>query len=270
MKKEALRHPKMLDLASRLEIGRDQAIGKMTLLWDFVQDYAPRGDIGRLPDGAIAMACEWSGDPKPLIDAMVDAGWLERNAEHRIIVHDWPDHCERWVHAKLAKLEQSFLECYRHKVPSPEPTVEGSTEGSPVAEPLAEPNLKPKARKAGRSAVAANGACASGIKTEELGDTPRLLDWFKRACRRKKPPVCDCDADRLRWVGAAERALEIGDNPAALFTSITNKRQWDLITIDQEDRARGRLKLFDQAARPPPAELAAILEPFLSQTKPQI
>lgn len=128
MKREALRHPKMLDLASRLGIDRARAIGIVTLLLDWTADMAPQGDVGKWPDGAIAMACEWgtasgdvSRDATAFVGALVDAGWLDRHPKARLLVHDWPDHCERWVKSKLASLGLDFHPAYADLAPPAEP-----------------------------------------------------------------------------------------------------------------------------------------------------
>lgn len=140
MKRETLRHPKTYDLASRLGCSRPEALGYLTLLWDHVTEVAPRGDIGKWPDGAIAGACDYRGNAEAFVDALVDAGWLERHDTHRLIVHDWPDHCERWVKAKLQKLRLEFLECYARSVEATvEPTTEEPVEASPPRD-RTEPN----------------------------------------------------------------------------------------------------------------------------------
>lgn len=116
MKREALNHPKMLDLASRLDCSLATAIGHVTLLINWVADFAIRGDVGKWPDGAIARGCGFTVADTTVattvVTAFVDAGWLDRHDEHRLILHDWPDHAERWVRAKLAATNQSFLACY--------------------------------------------------------------------------------------------------------------------------------------------------------------
>ena len=140
MKRETLRHPKTYDLASRLGCSRPEALGYLTLLWDHVTEVAPRGDIGKWPDGAIAGACDYSGNAELFVEALVEAGWLERNERHRLIVHDWPDHCERWVKAKLLKLKLEFIDCYAgNVVATVEPTAEHPAEASPPRD-RTEPN----------------------------------------------------------------------------------------------------------------------------------
>ncbi|MBN2296398.1 MAG: hypothetical protein JXM70_28475 [Pirellulales bacterium] len=79
MKRAALTHPKMLDLASKLGIFRFHAIGIITLFLDWTADDAVAGDIGKWPDGAIARACEWHSDATEFVAALVAAGWLDIN-----------------------------------------------------------------------------------------------------------------------------------------------------------------------------------------------
>lgn len=122
MKREALRHPKMLDLAARLNIDRARAIGIVQLLWDFTVDYATAGDIGKWPNGAIARACEWTSEDvsdEQFVAALVGAGWLDADSQFRLIVHDWPVHCERYVRSKLTSQGAWFLSVYGlEKTPS--------------------------------------------------------------------------------------------------------------------------------------------------------
>jgi hypothetical protein len=100
---EALDHPKTLDLAARLNVELPTAIGMLELLWAFTGKKAPQGNIGKFPDGAIARSCYWMGDPQVFIDALIDAGFVDEHQTHGLCIHDWADHCPRWVHAKLKK-----------------------------------------------------------------------------------------------------------------------------------------------------------------------
>ena len=103
MKLEALDHPKTFDLAARLGIELPTAIGHLALLWAFVGKKAPQGDVGKWPDGAIARACHWMARPETFIQALRDAGFLDADPVHRLTVHDWHEHCPRWVLAKLGR-----------------------------------------------------------------------------------------------------------------------------------------------------------------------
>jgi hypothetical protein len=133
MKRETLRHPKTYDLAARLDVDRPTALGYLTLTWDFVAEVTPSGDIGRWPNGAIARACDYLGDPDKFVNALVDAGWLDQDDEYRLVVHDWPDHCERWVRSKMTSLGLSFCACYGAKSPSRKPSADALGDVSPDA-----------------------------------------------------------------------------------------------------------------------------------------
>lgn len=109
MKREALNHPKMLDLACRLGIPKEYARGIILTLLDWAADMAPQGNVGKWADGVIAMACGWQGDATKFVEALADAGWLDRCPVHRYIIHDLEDHAERWWKLKLQKLGLTFL-----------------------------------------------------------------------------------------------------------------------------------------------------------------
>lgn len=146
MKRETLRHPKTLDLAARLSVDRPTALGYLTLLWDFAADMAIQGDIGKWADGSIARACDWMGDPAEFMAALTDSGWVDFDTEHRLLVHDWPDHCERWVHLKLKKLGLDFVGsgCTEASTErSIEPTTERSTGASPPRDQTKPNQTKP-------------------------------------------------------------------------------------------------------------------------------
>jgi hypothetical protein len=109
MKREALKHPKMYDLAAKLWCELPAAIGYMTLLLDFAGSTAPQGDIGKWNDEAIARACEWRADAAQFVRALRETRWLDDCLERRLIVHDWEDHCEEWVRKRLQRSALPYL-----------------------------------------------------------------------------------------------------------------------------------------------------------------
>jgi hypothetical protein len=130
VKLDALEHPKLFHLTSRLDVKRTTTIGHLELLWAFTSKHAAQGDIGKWPDGAIARACDWEGDPEAFINALVDARFVDRHIEHRLVIHDWQDHAQGWVRAKLKNLRLDFI---RTSERSSEPSSEGSSEASSEA-----------------------------------------------------------------------------------------------------------------------------------------
>ena len=110
MKLDGLDHPKTLDLCARLDKDLPSVIGHLELLWAFTAQKAHRGDIGKWPDGAIARSAHWNGNATEFVKALTDAGFLDHSDQHRLLVHDWPDHCPRWVTSKLTRSGDDFAE----------------------------------------------------------------------------------------------------------------------------------------------------------------
>ncbi len=103
MKRETLRHPKTIHLAALLDVDRPTALGYLTLLWDYTGEVAIQGNIGKWPNDVIAAACDWPRGADEFIDALVAARWLDISKTHRLLIHDWADHRERWVAKKLER-----------------------------------------------------------------------------------------------------------------------------------------------------------------------
>jgi hypothetical protein len=109
MKRGTPRHPKILELCELLGIKLALAVGLLELLWHFAAEFAPRGNIGRYPDKHIARALGWGGPPAKLITALTTARWIDEDAVHRLVIHDWHDHADEAVRKKLRRAGQSFL-----------------------------------------------------------------------------------------------------------------------------------------------------------------
>lgn len=109
MRRAGLTSPKLYTLAAELGISRAAAIGHLELMWDYTKDHAIQGNIGKWPNGAIARAADWLDDPDKFVDAMVKSGFLDPDLIHRLLVHDWHDHADRWVKASLEKQGLRFL-----------------------------------------------------------------------------------------------------------------------------------------------------------------
>ena len=82
-------HPKTRKLARRVG-GLPQAIGLLHMLWWWCMDYAPDGDLSKHDAEDIAIACEWDGEPKKIVDLLVTTGFLDRD-KRTLRVHDWTD-----------------------------------------------------------------------------------------------------------------------------------------------------------------------------------
>ena len=88
------------------------------------------------------------------------------------------------------------------------------------------------------------------IRPEDLKDTARLLDLHGQAIDRKL--IGSSEADRLRFVAAAEHALAVGKgNPPGLFAYLVRGGRWRYLTGADEDRANARIKAYLRGPAPP-------------------
>lgn len=102
---------KFKQLQRRFELELWQARGLLDTLWKFSAENAPRGDIGRFTDEEIAVGLDWRRDPEDLIKTLVDLKWVDRApAPSRLLIHDWPEHCEHTVHNALARRLETFAD----------------------------------------------------------------------------------------------------------------------------------------------------------------
>jgi hypothetical protein len=98
MKRGTPDHWKMKDLARRLNVPVLYALpwanGIMERIWHYAEKYCVQGDIGKVPNEEIAEVCCWPiKRANELVDALVSAKWLDISKKHRLLIHDWEDHC---------------------------------------------------------------------------------------------------------------------------------------------------------------------------------
>lgn len=103
LKKGTSRHPKMLKLARELGINRHEARGIMGDFWEWAGEYATSGDVGKYSNSDIADGIGYEGDQEKLIQALIDCHWVDIDKKHRLVVHDWDQHCETWVRKRLSR-----------------------------------------------------------------------------------------------------------------------------------------------------------------------
>jgi hypothetical protein len=103
----------------------------------------------------------------------------------------------------------------------------------------------------------------SDVRIEDLKDTGRLLDLLGQAIDRKQ--IGSSEADRLKFLAAAEHALAIGQgNPPGLFAYLVRGSCWRYITQGDEDRANARIKAFLRGPELPAAVAKVPTRPALS------
>lgn len=91
-------------------IARAIAIGTLESLWVFTRTQRPTGDVGSVSNWRLAEKMGWTHDPEWIINALVKTHWLDESKKHRLIVHDWSQHCNDYVHRTLIKHTQLFAD----------------------------------------------------------------------------------------------------------------------------------------------------------------
>lgn len=110
MKINTITHPKFLRLKRRLKLPTWGAVGVLESLWHLTASLARDGAIGsRFTNEDIANYLDWQDDPDHLILALVEAGWLDEHPDHRLVVHDWHEHCPNFVRGNLSNQRKDFV-----------------------------------------------------------------------------------------------------------------------------------------------------------------
>lgn len=263
MKREAHNHPKMLDLASRLNITPTHARGVMETLWNWCADFAPQGNVGKWTDGTISKVCDWPGDPTEFVTSLVNAGWLDRCQVHRIVVHDLEQHAPDWWKTKIKRLKLEFITAKQStQVTEASGRANSSYECSPehtAERPLSSPLLTSEnPTSPGGLTKPESGFDVSIVTEETLRNAARLRLWFDHDKTRRDSMVEDSEAFLLNVQAAAVKAVDAKarkkcDDPIALFKWIVRRRKWEFIRASDEEAARLLRRAavclpFDQAA----------------------
>ncbi|MCS7256270.1 MAG: hypothetical protein RMJ05_03850 [Thermomicrobium sp.] len=88
------RHPKTKRLCRLLGVSLPQAVGHLHLLWHWVLEFAPDGDVTEYVDD-LAEAAYWDGEPDLFVRALLASGFLDQTEDERIVVHDWEEYAGR-------------------------------------------------------------------------------------------------------------------------------------------------------------------------------
>src|ERR1700687_3950916 len=118
-------HPKLARLKAILKCGRCQAMGCLEAVWHFTGRFTPQGNLGKYSDAEIEAWVEWWGEPGIFIPALVEAGWVDRDQVHRLVVHDWDKHADDATRLSLKRQKMPFVATRPYSVPTmsglPEP-----------------------------------------------------------------------------------------------------------------------------------------------------
>jgi len=144
------RHPKTKKFARLLDISPVAAVGHLHYLWWWALDFAQDGNIGKYDEFDIAEACLWEGDDQGFVDALIQAGFVDKT-ELGLLIHDWFDYAGRLIIQKDIKKEKnkervkrfrdkSAKSCNADVMPCNAPTVPDLTVPDPTLPNITVPN----------------------------------------------------------------------------------------------------------------------------------
>jgi hypothetical protein len=190
----------MKRLCRRLSIPTYEAVGLLESLWHLCARETPRGDIGKLSDDDIGIGIDYRGEAADMLAALVDCRWLDAHPQHRLLIHDWPDHCDDSVNMKLARAKQFFADGRPPKL-----TRLGAAEKEAAAQfytATPDPGPTPCAQKDG----------SHPPEPETKDDKPTLCAQTNDPCAQKDDPC-------------ARRAPRLDLDPALTLTLTPPERQ---------------------------------------------
>lgn len=195
-KRGVLDHPKFSELKALLGANKSTVLGYLECVWQFTGRYAPQGNIGKFTDRQIEAWCEWDGEPGELIGSMVASGWLDRDENHRLLVHDWCDHVDNTTRTSLKRSGLDVIRASRVSAESQQYSngvttlsqqcVDTASRVKPEPEPEPVPEPEPDARVDGIAQsvwqiLKSVPAFANGSETEQssaVAEVVRDFEWL--------------------------------------------------------------------------------------------
>ncbi len=207
-------HPKFARLKKLLKLPKYAVLGCLEGLWHFTGRYTPHGDLGKYSNEEIESWLDWDGDDGALIAALVAAGWLDVNPEHRLVVHDWHIHADDATKLAVKRSVRPFVILCRDSVPTLSPQGSDTAEETatrrrlpePVPEPVPEPEpVIPPANDRGQK----NKSSGRGSISSSKGKPSKVVDprsaEFKSLFKEYYRDRVGKDAD---WDGQEGAALK--------------------------------------------------------------
>ena len=202
-------HPKFRRLQKRLKLPTYAVAGLLELIWMLTSQYAPEdGNIGRFSHQEIADYCDYEGDADSLVEALIEARWLDRDADS-LRVHDWIDHRPAYIQDRLrireSRKKPGNFNSSSEDVPNSSEQFANTREESAPAKP-SQAKPSPTMSSLAKPSLASSDGMLAGslaaddfisLSVDEANDVVRDANKLSKACSR-------LDRDfvwRCCWVG---------------------------------------------------------------------
>lgn len=146
---EVGRHPKTKKLARLLGISIPTAVGHLHFLWWWALDFAQDGVLDKFDAEDIAEAMEWKGDEQALLDALMEAEYVDVT-DHGLVIHDWAEYAGKLLERRAkdrarkraAAEEAGVPKTFRRKsAGSPQEVAKNRTESFVTNQPTNQPTV---------------------------------------------------------------------------------------------------------------------------------
>ncbi len=81
-------------------------MGHITSFWLWALDNIPDGELDGISPRMIARAAQWEGEPEDFMNALIEAGFIDKT-DDGLIIHDWYDYAGKLVERRIAERERS-------------------------------------------------------------------------------------------------------------------------------------------------------------------
>lgn len=100
-------HRKLYDAADDLEIAPPYMLGMLVSFWLWALDNAPSGRLDGITARTIARASQYNGAPEDLLEALINAGFIDENEYGILEIHDWHEYAGKLIDQRKAEKERS-------------------------------------------------------------------------------------------------------------------------------------------------------------------
>lgn len=249
MKSQTLNGMKFKRLVRNLGCRQFQAVGILESIWMMAQTSAVQGDIGRFSDEDIAAWIDYDGNEVELIEALVNAGYLDRCEVYRLVIHDWEDHCPSWTKSHVKNHHNSEFavavtkpdKCLEDDNPKPSSKPSSKASSKPCMQTLAPPppNLackpSPNQTKPNLTNLEASASCPEASGEAPQTEVPK--SEFDFPVRGSKSEDWNCPPEKIREWQECFPDLNVK-------SELASARQWVRDRPENRKTARGMVRFL--------------------------
>lgn len=236
--------PRIISMSQELSIPELHVVGLCWKVWSWADSHSIDGNAIRVTDVTLDRFTSVTG----FCSALRKVGWLEGES-NAITFPRFAEH-----NGQTAKKRgETAIRVAKHR------NAKGVTN---VTQKVLPEQSRVEEIRIDKSMGGAGGDfCFDSVSEKTLADTDLIFDWIKT-----QTAIANSEDSRLFALECAEKAIETGNDPPALFRYLISNRAKAKPTKDQRKRATKRLRDFNNTIREPPKK-EYTTEPLLPALK---